>query len=277
MNNQSEQILNLLADQVTCDISHEDKIALAALLHRYPECDDESMELAAAAMDLAMTPPSTESMPDELLARIEADAKTYFDVLEEAGEPDNVVSMPSASKPEAAQSTPAPSTPFFAWAAAAVFLVTAIITWNKQPVVIKEAIPPDPVPTLAERVTDLRGQSGLQTLAMAATEDASATGASGELIWSADKQEGYMLITGLEANDPAVSQYQLWIFDEGKDDRYPIDGGVFDITGSGQVIVPIDAKIAANNPVLYAITVEKPGGVVVSGRERIVMLAQPTG
>ena len=44
-----------------------------------------------------------------------------------------------------------------------------------------------------------------------------------------------------------------------------IKGGVFDMpAGDGEAIVPIDAKIRVDEPVLFAITVERPGGVVVS-------------
>ncbi|MBK6751223.1 MAG: hypothetical protein IPG67_14780 [Acidobacteria bacterium] len=37
----------------------------------------------------------------------------------------------------------------------------------------------------------------------------------------------------------------------------------------GDVIIPIDAKLKAKNPAMFAITVEKPGGVVVSDRKKI--------
>ena len=37
--------------------------------------------------------------------------------------------------------------------------------------------------------------------------------------------------------------------------------------------MPIDAKLDVGSAGLFAVTVEKPGGVVVSGRERIVAVA----
>jgi hypothetical protein len=49
---------------------------------------------------------------------------------------------------------------------------------------------------------------------------------------------------------------------------------VFDVTSGGEVIVPIHAKLKVTKPTLFAVTVEKPGGVVVSKRERIVVLAK---
>ena len=84
-----------------------------------------------------------------------------------------------------------------------------------------------------------------------------------------------MRFKGLAKNDPKSVQYQLWIFDKDRDDKYPVDGGVFDVNGD-DVIVPIKAQLAVNTPVLFAVTAEKPGGVVVSKRERIVIAAKPT-
>lgn len=86
-----------------------------------------------------------------------------------------------------------------------------------------------------------------------------------------------MHIEGLPANDPGTLQYQLWIFDKDRDERYPVDGGVFDIpAGATAVDVPIRATLAVDEPVLFAVTVEKPGGVMVSSRERIVLVAKPS-
>ena len=77
---------------------------------------------------------------------------------------------------------------------------------------------------------------------------------------------------GLAANDPARAQYQLWIFDGARDQAHPVDGGVFDVR-SGDVVVPIHAAVKVFSPRLFAVTVERPGGVVVSKRERIVLTA----
>jgi anti-sigma-K factor RskA len=87
-----------------------------------------------------------------------------------------------------------------------------------------------------------------------------------------------MRFSGLAKNDPSRAQYQLWIFDKARDDKYPVDGGVFDVDSeTGDVLVPIKATLAVNAPTLFAVTLEKPGGVVVSKRERLVVLAKPTG
>ena len=115
-------------------------------------------------------------------------------------------------------------------------------------------------------------------------------GVTGEVVWSDDLDEGFMRISGIEANDPDEYQYQLWIFDadrrtgdlpqfraEGLPElltQRPVDGGVFDVTvnDQGEVIVPIDAKLPVGEAQIFAVTKEKPGGVVVSDRD-IVFLA----
>lgn len=111
-------------------------------------------------------------------------------------------------------------------------------------------------------------------LAWQPTEDPAAIGASGDVVWSGERQAGFMRFEGLEANDPQVFQYQLWIFDAVRDERFPVDGGVFDIGGDGEIVVPISASLPVDTPTLFAVTIEPPGGVVVSSRERIVLLAQ---
>jgi hypothetical protein len=97
----------------------------------------------------------------------------------------------------------------------------------------------------------------------------------GEIVWSSERQEGVMRFAGLAPNPPEDFQYQLWIFDEDRDARYPVDGGVFDVPdGEGIVEVPIRARLPIEAPTLYAVTLERPGGVVVSDRSRIATLAR---
>ena len=107
------------------------------------------------------------------------------------------------------------------------------------------------------------------------TNDPAGQNVHGEIVWSNKLQSGFMRFAGLPKNDPKQRQYQLWIFDANQDDKYPIDGGVFDVDStSGDVIVPIHAKLKVVSPKMFAVTEEKPGGVVVSAREHLVALAQ---
>jgi len=97
---------------------------------------------------------------------------------------------------------------------------------------------------------------------------------SGDVVWSDSMQEGYLRLSGLPKNNKATSTYQLWIVDETQDPKTPIDGGTFDVTEDGEVVIPINAKLKARNPKAFAITMEKPGGVVVSKGEKVPALAQ---
>lgn len=124
----------------------------------------------------------------------------------------------------------------------------------------------------------LNADSSLLRLAWTATADSSARGATGDVVWSAKAQRGVMRIAGLLPNDGKKWQYQLWIFDKQRDQKYPVDGGVFDIPpGAHEVFVPIDARVPVGEAVMFAITVEPAGGVVVSTRERVALLARPAG
>lgn len=95
----------------------------------------------------------------------------------------------------------------------------------------------------------------------------------GEVIWSSSAQQGFMTIRGLPVNDISKEQYQLWIIDPTRDEK-PVDGGVFDITNATESIIPIRAKLQVDKPTLFAITIEKPGGVVVSDQKRLPLLAK---
>lgn len=198
--------------------------------------------------------------------------------------PGNVAPFPHSR----AEATPRPSRAltWIGWLAAAACLALAVTGWwpgRRQAAAIARtgiALPAvtAPPPSEAEQRAVLLASGGdVVRVEWSATKDAAAKGAKGDVVWSNGTQKGYMRFSGLAANDPAVSQYQLWIFDAEKDKRFPVDGGVFDVGPNGEVVVPIAAKIRVGKPVLFAVTVEKPGGVVVSRRERIVVIAKVPG
>ena len=94
---------------------------------------------------------------------------------------------------------------------------------------------------------------------------------TGEVVWNNASQTGFLRLAGMPVNDAQELQYQLWIVDPDRDAQ-PVDGGVFDIPSSdGEVIVPIDAKLAVLSPKAFAITAEQPGGVVVSDGPLLVV------
>jgi hypothetical protein len=46
------------------------------------------------------------------------------------------------------------------------------------------------------------------------------------------------------------------------------------VNSNGEVVIPINARLKAKSPHLFAVTIEKPGGVVVSKREKIAAVAK---
>jgi anti-sigma-K factor RskA len=99
-----------------------------------------------------------------------------------------------------------------------------------------------------------------------------ARGASGEIVWSADRRTGFLRVEGLAAVEPERGVYQLWIFDRRRDERYPVDGGLFGVDDAGKpTIISIRPALDVAEPTLFAITLEPPGGVVVSDRKRILL------
>jgi len=173
------------------------------------------------------------------------------------------------------------------WLAAAAAIAIAAIGWMR-PAQTTPSQDPDSIAQLTaeERLmaleSDPRSVSAEWfawpggTLAPEIDPRPAAAQVTGRYVWNEATQEGYMVFENMPINDPSVEQYQLWLVSA--DHEHPVDGGVFDIATSGRVIVPIDPKIAATNVAALGITVEKPGGVVVSSRQdRLVASLVPQG
>jgi hypothetical protein len=225
-----------------------------------PADEDPTFELAAAAIDLATL--RQEPMPADLRARLE---KSLVPTGGGARRPRGLVRS--------------------GWLAAAACALAgaagwaAFVTKTVPPVIVERVVPgpptaslePVPTPLEAQRAELLRRASDVVITPWTPTKDAAAAGVSGDVVWSQAEQQGFMHFHGLAPNDPRRVQYQLWVFD--KTQEHPIDGGLFDVNDRGDVIVAITAKLHVRDPQLFAVTVEKPGGVVVSKKEHIVVTA----
>jgi hypothetical protein len=146
-----------------------------------------------------------------------------------------------------------------AWAVAAAALVFAFITYQGSRSGSGSSSPT----TLEDQLSGLVGESTTIHMAWQAVAPAPFSEVTGEVVWSKSRNEGLMIFQGLPVNDPKVAQYQLWIVDPSRDER-PVDGGVFNVTSSGRIIVPVNQKLTITDPKAFVITQEKPGGVVVS-------------
>ena len=280
---QDERLVDLLVKQTTEGLAPAEKAELDRLMTRHRDADARVLERVAAAVALAGNV-EDEPMPADLRRRVEAEGRKVV-----AGSASSVTDIGTRRRAQ----PPASSRPQWLWLAAAASLVLAVLGWWPR---LRDTIAPEPAgpvatieeptitpeppitlePTPAEKRATLlaKGGSVLQS-AWSSTADPASQGVAGDVVWDNESQTGYLRFTGLAPNDPATFQYQLWIFDATQDERYPIDGGVFDIpAGQTEVVIPINAKIAVSTPMMFAVTTEKPGGVVVSGREHIVALAK---
>lgn len=260
------RLVDLLTERATIGLDAAAMQELAALLDVHPEWANDTFDLAAVAIDRALAPPSG-VLPGHLRARLEARAM-HFDA--GAGKPETPTATPVPVTPPPVSLRPSTRPPTWAgWLAAAAALAVAALAW--WPAVTRV---PGPVRAESEAGA-LEATPGVMRLPLQSTADPAADGASGEVIWSPARQSGFLRIRGLAPNEPARWQYQLWLFDARRDDSYPVDGGVFDVpAGSGEILVGVRNALPVAEVLMFAITVERPGGVVVSRRERVVLLAQ---
>lgn len=259
----------LLADRALVGLSDEE----IAELRDLGAADDDSYDLAAAAVDLATL--SVDEMPAGMADRI-ADRAIA------ARSPKIPTTIAGWSMPNMPVTPTAPVEPAVApppvipidskrkrsvvpWIISGMAVAAAAVVF----LVVRPAGPIDPSSDRSELIA-----AGASKIAWKATKEA--PGTSGDVVWSETAQRGYMRFVGLSPNDPTKTQYQLWIFDKTRDQAYPVDGGVFDVSSTGEVLVPISAKLHVDDVALFAVTVEKPGGVVVSKREHIVVTAART-
>lgn len=289
-----DRIEELLVEEAVFGLSPELRAELDTLLVTSPEQATTEFEQAAAVYYMAAAPLEIDTMPDALRQRVLNTVLTNLGTdlanlgTDLAGQSTDLADKTNnPTRPEAVladqaifadqtvvNSTIIPDTPTNGLAARSGWLLAMAASlllgfWLGNPARLEEQ-------SLAKaRAELLESTNTITQVAWTATETPEADGASGDVVWSDAEQLGYMTFRGLAPNDPTKEQYQLWIFDAERDDKYPVDGGVFDIpSGVDEVITPIQAKIEVNKAVLFAITIEKPGGVVVSDRSRLPLLAK---
>ena len=262
-----ERLAELVLERALRGLSPEQDTEMRGVSALTGMRDDGSFERAASAVVLANLKLPLEPMPAHLRTRVEREA-------------------PVPPRSSALRTTLLVS----GWVAAAACLAIALWTWRTHPrapvavvppptvsvpTVVSPPPPPPHTPTPAEERAELLAKANdVVRVQWKPAKDPTGAGASGDVVWSNSEQRGYMRFQGLAVNDPHAAQYQLWIFDKGRDAKYPVDGGVFDVADpSGELVVPISAKLHVDSPTLFAVTVEKPGGVVVSNRKRISVVA----
>lgn len=283
-----ERLFELLADQTVVGLNEEELMELKELKKQFPDWENDiSFELAAAAIGLANLD-TNQTVPANLRARVLADADKFFGITEETKKVKSFAPRKNLSSPATETvgqivevETKRPFWQWLGWAvAAAACVALAFNLWltrvqpnneiAKQPERINT-----PTPELSaaqKRAEFLASAADVVTKVWKSPKDEKKN--LGDIVWSNSQQKGYVRFRGLPANNPTKESYQLWIVDETQDKKTPISGGVFNIVENGEVVIPIDAQLEIKKPIMFAVTKEKPGGVVVSKQEVVVAVAK---
>jgi hypothetical protein len=264
----NEELLDLLTERALGELSDEDEARLrellvtAGLLERAGLRGDDDIDLAAAAAMNAFAgdegSASDAPVPEEVKAKLHADADRFFAAPDrgavaelEAARARRAAKLPESAPAGILRSSRA------GWMVAAM-LAVVVVTFALRPGV--ESGTSDPAAARAALIAE----AGTSMIEWNTSEIPAYNRVTGDVVWNDARQEGYLRLTGMPANDPSFAQYQLWIVDPERDAN-PVDGGVFNVPpGTSEIIIPIDAKLAVADPAAFAITREQPGGVVVS-------------
>jgi hypothetical protein len=252
-----ERLSELAAERALFGLGPAEALELERLQSEHGASEARELELAAAELDLALAGRPLEPLSDSVRTALARAGEQWTAARQHEIAP----SAPPGADP-LAEARRAAIWPLAGWALAAAAAVVAVLGWlprEPQPV---RAVDP------AQAFDALRSVPGTLNPSFAATVHA--PGAGGAVAWSQSDQQGFVHLVGLPANDPTVEQYQLWILDA--EQKQPIDAGVFDVAG-GESWIAIDPNLAVARPTAFAVTLEKPGGVVVSALDRVVLMA----
>src|SRR5208283_2538684 len=188
------------------------------------------LEQAAAAICVAATP-ATDRLPPELIGRLEQQATAFLAAAEHTQGAGDAARREPQREPQRSSPRLASAAMAGWWAAAACLLLAIGAWWRAAAPSVAPARqfhqPPPPVSRTPaeERALLLAGFAAVR-IPLGATKDPAAAGVSGDVVWDPITQRGFIRFVGMPVNDPKVQQYQIWIFDAERDQRYPVDGGI---------------------------------------------------
>lgn len=282
------RLAELQADRAVQGLTPAQDAEMRSLLGQDDLCDDESLDRAAAAAELAMSGEvGTVEMPSEIRQRLlrageawaaQTRAGTATPGFRLSRSPLDGPLVERKLHPGAARQGGRTGRLLLTWggwlAAAACLTITARY-WTRtpnQPV----TTPLDPIakalaPVEAFDRLGARHDSGEPVVALSGTRD---DGVEADLRFDSEKNEGYLAIAGLDVNDESDQQYQAWMLDAGRD--HPVDLGTFDVRAvqrGAKIVVPVNARISVRAAAGFAVSREPRGGVVVPKPERIIFRA----
>ncbi len=267
----TQQMAELMIQKSLSGLNLQEQQQLDHLISEHNVSDDElkhemeRIELAVAAADLACFQNDTETIPNHLKDCVLVEAGKFFESQTSSTDTNQVTDERILSP--RSKST---DSGINGWMVMAIVSTAACILLFLNSINSLAVTTPSTRVAmekfLASSPTDL-----MDVPLLPGPDIAGVKITDSRLVWSDARQEGYMQFKGLSENDPKKNQYQLWIFKDAAQ-KYPVDGGVFDVTDEN-AIVAIDPKILAKGK-FFAVTVEPPGGVVVSDRKRIASVGE---
>jgi hypothetical protein len=257
-NSETNRWEELQVTRLLFGLTAEEKTEYDDLARRIPAEEVSQLDTVVASLDVVWSDMQSEPLPEHLRQAIRIRAAQEL-------APRPVVSL---AKPSTSPATTLRENNYLPWFVSAVCLIFAMFTWiTNRPTDQARA-------DFAQLRAELIATNPGIVQANWSPGPTPSEGATGDVVWSGSQQRGFMRFRSLPVNTPSEEQYQLWIFAKNQSDKTPIDGGVFDITSTEEVIIPINAKLYVQDPFMFAVTIEKPGGVVVSSRERLPLLAK---
>jgi hypothetical protein len=245
-----DRLLDLLTDRALGVLSHDDAAELGSLLDRAGiGADEAERDTDALVSSLVLADAGTESMPASLRGSLQQRGERMFG--------DQVAGRISGTTGGS----------WAGWTVAAAAVLLAAVGWLRPPPTA--AIPPE------RRLAQLEDQPDTVILPFDGMGELAGVDGVGEIVWNARLQEGFLRLSAVPGNDPAQQQYQLWIFDASRDQTYPVDAGVFNVAGEGgpEYLVPFEPKLGVGDAAAFAVTKERAGGVVVTDKSGLVLLA----
>jgi hypothetical protein len=275
---------------------------------RYPTLDIDSLEAVAATLQVRLAD-NPEPLPERVRVKLAKGADDYFGP--RAMSSDDLSGGDIDRMSTSARFWLA----YGGWLTAAASLLVSVTMWVERPRQAPRIATPPPVasairqapisPSIAasspeqvksvpdtktsitpraeladaatERAQFMRAHAWLLQRSFLPGSDPTGQAVTGDVVWDAKSQTGYMRFHGLRPNNPNIEQYQLWIFDARRDERFPVDGGVFNVSSaSGDEVIRITARLNVEVPLMFVVTVERRGGVVVSDRSRVAAVAHST-
>jgi hypothetical protein len=287
-----QRLLDLLADRAVFGLEPAEEEELEALLAAHPTRDADALDPWAPAVAVAAATATAVSLPATLKTRLGEEAIGFAQrrsdrVIEPAGRQGGWAASGRSSGPRmmvagllcalatiacvvlAGRRDPAGGAALHGRERAAGTVMPAP-NGQAEAAVPRLTKAPPTAAMLRDEMLSVTGDALLLDCAAAAGDDGKTRG---DVVWSGSRQRGFLRISGLSPNEPAESQYQIWIVEGGR--GRPVPGGVFDVgREAGEVIVPILPRVFVQGPTTFVVTVEKPGGAEDYSEERSRVLAR---